>query len=74
MVANQSAWERGRKQENRRKRLGEGAKGLLNRGSKKPLALVQPGVAPVQNRVAHGARDSWETFVPWVQKTFCTLS
>ena len=19
-----------------------------------------------------GARDSWETFVPWVQKTFCT--
>ena len=21
-----------------------------------------------------GAKDSWETFVPWVQNTFCTLS
>ena len=29
------------------------------------FAPVQPGVAPVQNRVAHGASDSWETFVPW---------
>ena len=72
--ANQSAWERGRKWENLRKWLGEGAKGLLNRWREKPLAPVQPGVAPVQTRVAHGARDSWETFVPWVQKTFCTLS
>ena len=32
---------------------GEGAKGLLNQGSEKPLAPVQ------QNRVAHGASDSW---------------
>ena len=24
--------------------------------------------------ISEGARDSWETFAPWVQKTFCTLS
>ena len=54
-----------RKWENPQKWLGEGAQGLLNRGSAKPLAPAQPGVAPVQNRVAHGARDSWETFAPW---------
>ena len=27
------------------------------------------GVALVQKR----AKDSWETFAPWVKKTFCTL-
>ena len=53
---------------------GVGSKGLLNRGSEKTLAPVQPGVAQVQNRVAQGARDSQETFAPWVQKTFCSLS
>ena len=35
---------------------------------------VLPWVALVQNRFAHGASDSWETFAPWVQKTFCTFS
>ena len=30
---------------------GEGAKGVLDTGSKGPLALVQKRVAPVQNRV-----------------------
>ena len=73
-VANQSAWERGRKWEDPQRWLGEGAKGLLSRWSEKDLAPVQPQVAPVQNRVAHGARDSCETLVPWVRKAFCTLS
>ena len=49
-------------------RLGEGPK------TGKPLKVVRrpvhPGVAPVQQRVARRARDSWETFAFWVQKPF----
>ena len=39
------------KSESSRKWLGEGAKGLLDPASKRPLALVQNRVAPVQKRV-----------------------
>ena len=49
------------KSKSSRKWLGEGAKGLLDPASKRPLALVRNGVAPVQKRV-------WETFAPWAQK------
>ena len=54
--------------------LGEGAKGALVPGSKSLLALVQKRVAPVQKQGLGGAKDSWETFAPWNQNTFCTLS
>ena len=73
-LANESAWDRARKQETPRKVVRRGRKRSFEPGGEKLLAAslapVQPGVAPVQTRVAHGARDSWETFVPWVQKTF----
>ena len=49
-IANQAAWERGSKIENSRKWLRECAKDHLDPGSEEPLALVQTGVAPVQNR------------------------
>ena len=39
------------KSESSRKWLGEGAKGLLDPASKRPLALVRNRVAPVQKRV-----------------------
>ena len=39
------------KSESSRKWLGEGAEGLLDLASKRPLALVRNGVAPVQKRV-----------------------
>ena len=71
-------------------RLGEGSKigecpKVVRRGFKRSFeprerkasctgASCQPMVAPVQDRVAHGASGSWETFAPWVRKTFCTLS
>ena len=57
------------KSESSRKWLGEGAKGLLDPASKRPLALVRNGVAPVQKRVWGGGKDSWETFAPWDQKS-----
>ena len=62
------------KRENSQKCLGEGAKGLLDPGSTKPLAPVQPHFAPVQKQfwVLGGAKDFSETFAPWLQKTFCT--
>ena len=44
---------------------------FCNPASKKPLAPVRNGVAPVQKRFKGGAKDSWKTFAPWVQKTFC---
>ena len=39
------------KSESSRKWLGEGAKGLLDPASKRPLALVRNGVAPAEKRV-----------------------
>ena len=57
------------KSESFRKWLGEGAKGLLDPASKRPPALVRNGVAPVQKRGWGGAKDSWETFAPWAQKS-----
>ena len=62
-------------------RLGEGSK--MGKSPKVAMSFVQKvfwtegakkPFAPVQNRVAHGARDSWETFAPSVHKTLCTLS
>ena len=49
--------------------LREGAKGLSDPGRQSPPALVQKRVTPVQNRVVGGAKDSWETFAPWVRNT-----
>ena len=49
-LANQAAWERGSKIGTSRKWLREGAEGLLDPGSEKPLAMVQNRVAPVQDR------------------------
>ena len=45
--------------------LGEGATGLPDPASKKGCTGAKDGLV--------GAKDSWETFAPWVQKTFCTL-
>ena len=59
---------------NSQKWLGEGAKGLFSPGSENGLTPVQNGVAPLQNWFSDGAEDSWETFAPWAQRTFCTLS
>ena len=59
------------KSESSRKWIGEGAKGLLDPASKRPLALVRNGVAPVQKKKEGlgGAKDSWETFAPWAPKS-----
>ena len=65
---------RGPKPQKCPKWLGEGAKGLLGQGRQSPLALVQKGSCTGAKQGFGGAKDSWETFAPWVQKTFCTLS
>ena len=64
------------KSESSRKWLGEGAKGLLDPASKRPLALVRNGVAPVQNRVWVVQKTLGRPLLPGpnkVKKTFCTL-
>ena len=64
------------KSESSRKWLGEGAKGLLDPASKRPLALVRNGVAPVQKRVWVVQTTLWRPLLPGpkrVRKTFCTL-
>ena len=55
---------------NFQKWLGEGAAGLLDPASKKPLALVRTGIAPVQKRALGGAKDSWETSLLGSKKPF----
>ena len=40
-------------------------------GGEKPFMLVQPGVAPMHNRVAHGARDFWETLCRGSKSRIC---
>ena len=65
------------KRESSRKWLGEGAKGLLDPASKRPLALVQNGVAPVQKRVWVVQKTLGRPLLPGpkrVKKTFCTLA
>ena len=49
----------GLKMENFQKWLGEGAKGLLGQGGQRPLPLGA-------KESCTGAKDSWETFAPWV--------
>ena len=62
-LANQSAWERGRKIGNSRKSLVEGAKGRLCRGSENPvLHRCKTGFQRV--------RDSWETLRPGSKRPF----
>ena len=64
------------KSESSRKWLGEGAKGLLDPASKRPLALVRNGVAPVQKRVWVAQKTLGRPLLPGpkrVKKTFCTL-
>ena len=52
------------KSESSRKWLGEGAKGLLDPASKRPLALVRNGVAPVQKRVWVVQKTLGRPFLP----------
>ena len=69
-VANQSAWERGRKKQNPRKWLGEGAKGLLD-PRHKGLPIVS---CTMGNPALHRCK---RLFAPSVQGpfvTFCTLT
>ena len=47
--------------------LGEGAKGLWDPPSKRPLALMRNGLHRCKRGLG-GAKDSWETFAPWAQK------
>ena len=64
------------KRENSQKCLGEGAKGLLDPGSKglrKVFCTTQNPFCTGAKAVLGGAKDFSETFAPWVQKTFCTL-
>ena len=66
----------GPKSESSQKWLGEGAKGLLDPVSKRPLALVWNGVAPVQKRVWVVQKTLGRPLLPGpkrVKKTFCTL-
>ena len=64
------------KRENSQKCLGEGAKGLLDPGSKglrKVFCTTQNPFCTGAKEALGGAKDFSETFAPWVQKTFCTL-
>ena len=64
------------KSDSSRKWLGEGAKGLLDPASKRPLALVRNGVAPVQKRVSVVQKTLGRPLLPGpkrVKKTFGTL-
>ena len=54
--------------------LGEGAKGVLDPRCQSLLALVQTLCCTGAKQGLGGAKDSWETFAPWVKNTFCTLS
>ena len=66
VVAGLSSSENCPKSESSRKWLGEGAKGLLDPASKRPLAM---GLHQCKRAFAGGARDSWETFAPCAQKS-----
>ena len=57
------------KSESSRKWLGEGAKGLLDPASKRPLALVQNGVAPVQKRVWMAQKTLRRPLLPGPKKS-----
>ena len=61
---------RGPKPQKFPKWLGEGAKCLLGQGRQRPLALVQKKSCTCAKQGFGGAKDSWETFAPWVQNTF----
>ena len=64
------------KSESSRKWLGEGAKGLLDPASKRPLEPVRNGVAPVGKRVWVVQKTLGRPVLPGpkrVKKTFCTL-
>ena len=69
-IANQAAWERGSKIGNSRKWLREGAKGLLDSGSEKSLALVQNRVAPVQNRFRKVQETLGRPLLPGCERPF----
>ena len=69
------AWETDRKGKIPQKCLGEGAKGLLDPGSKGLRKAFCTGATPFctgAKAVLGGAKGFSETFAPWVQKTFCT--
>ena len=57
------------KSESSRKWLGEGAKGLLDPASKRPLALVRNGAAPVQKRVWVVQKTLGRPLLPGAQKS-----
>ena len=52
---------------------GEGATDLLDSASKKASCTGVRWGCTVAKEALGGAKDSWETFAPWVQKTSCTL-
>ena len=57
--------------------IGEGAKGQLGHGIEKKKKTSCTGAnagCAGAKEVSAGASDSWETFAPWAQTTFCTLS
>ena len=64
-LANQSAWERGRKQENPQKWLGEGAKGLRTHSAK----VSQESLAPCATLFL-GLHRCKRLLLPWVKRPF----
>ena len=67
------AWEIDRKGENSQKCLGEGAKGLLDPGSTKPLAPAQPHFAPVQKQFWVVQKTFRRPLLLGAKRPFCSL-